>query len=229
MSNEFDINDPLGLNGDLTVNNSMSTFKREFPPKGNRQAVIAFIVPAGTHTETFPGKAPETKKKVLVIYELKDRKEDGKRFTLNKKWTYSMSDKSNMRIDINSMGFDTNSDFNIKELQGHNFIVNFTHDRDKQGNVTKAKPGAFTALMEGIEPIKPELTELPDWAKAYIGESVEYKQKFGEGGPYAEAIKKDKERKAKYADKEKAKQPWGDQLNGPQNDAPPPGEDDLPF
>jgi hypothetical protein len=200
MTEQNDMLDPLGLNSDMTVNNSMSTFKREFAPKGNRQGVIAFVIPAGTHVESFPPKPPETKKKVLVIFELKDRKEDGKRFVKNKKWTYSMSDKSNMRNDLNSMGFDTNSDFNLKSLVGQNFIVNITHETDKKGNVTRDKLGDFTSFIEGMEPMVPESTELPDWAKVYISESVEYKEKFGDKGPYEEAIKKDKERKAKYGD-----------------------------
>jgi hypothetical protein len=225
MNAQFDMLDPLGLSNDLTVNNSMSSFKREYPPKGNRHGVICFIVAAGTHTETFPGKAPKASKKVLCIYELKDRREDGKRFVLNKKWTYSMDERANMRGDINGMGFDTDEDFNLKELAGHNFMVNITHEKDKKGEVSRAKPGDFTALMEGVEPIKPELTELPDWAKVYISESVEYKQKFGPGavGPYAEAIKKDLEKKAKYGDNKPAQ--GGEQGN----QAPPPAEDDLPF
>jgi hypothetical protein len=217
----MDMNDPLGLNGELNVSNAMSSFKKEFPPKGNNQAVICFVVPAGTHTETFPGKPPQTKKKVLCIYETKARKEDGKRFVKRKEWTFSMDERANMRIDVNSMGFDTSESFNLKDLTGHNFIVNYTHEKDKNGNIVKAKQGTFTALMEGIEPIKPELTELPDWAKAYIAESVEYKQKYGTGavGPYADAIQKELDRKAKY----------GDNKSGAASPAAAGAEEDLPF
>jgi hypothetical protein len=218
-----DINmmDPLGLDSELTVNNSMSSFKKEYPPKGNNQAVICFVIPAGTHTEQFPNKPPQTKKKVLCIYETKARKEDGKRFVKRKEWTFSMDERANMRIDINSMGFDTNSDFNLKSLVGHNFIVNFTHEKDAKGNI-KVKTGAFTSLMDGITPIEPETTELPDWAKAYIAESVEYRQKYGEGakGPYADAIQKALEKKAKYGDN-KAPAAAGSTTAAQ--------EDDLPF
>jgi hypothetical protein len=207
----------MDLDGELVVNDSM-TPQKEIPPKKNYQAVIAMIVAAGTHTDTFPGKPPVTAKKVLAIIELNVRKTDGKRFIFSRKWTFSMADTANMKKDLAGAGVDTSKDVKLKELANLNIMVNVTH-KAKQGGGVTPKYGIFSQLPDGMPMLHPETTELPDWAKVYISESVEYKQKYGMGaaGPYAAAIQKEIERKQKYG-------------GSPGNVAEAPvQEDDLPF
>lgn len=207
----------MDLDADMVVNDAMSP-QREIPDVKNYQAVIAMVVPAGTHTDTFPGKAPITAKKALAILEL-GKKSDGSRFVFSRKWTFSLADTANMKKDLSGAGVDTSKDFNLKDLVGMNVMVQVTHKKKQTGNGVTPKYGIFAQLPDGMPHIKPTITELPDWAKVYISGSVEYKQKHGTGavGPYAEAIKKEMERKAKYGTK-------------PGNVAEAPAqEDDLPF
>lgn len=221
----IDLLDPLGLNKEMTVNKETGvTFKKEYLPKGLQQFVIAFAVPAGTHSEKFGTQDPKNVKKVLLIIESKAKRSDGKRFTKNRKWTWSMADKSIMYKDLVGLGIDVNKDVELLKLRGLNFMANVTHDLDKAGTVTNDKVGTFAALMEGLPPIEPEIKELPNWAKVYISESAEYKQKYpNEGGPYADAIKESKEKKAKFAAQGGNKNAEQTAQEAAQQ------EDDLPF
>lgn len=186
------------LEDDLTVSNKMAQ-PRENPPKGPRHFVITHVIAAGTHVEQFPGKPAVSQKKVICLYELKDRRLDGKRFVRNRKWTFSMDDRAKMRKDLAGLGIDTSKDFALKSLVGRNGMVNVMHETMQDGS-TKVSEGPMTELMEGIPLISPEadLAVIPEWAQAYIAESPEYIQKHGKGavGPYAEAIKKAADRKA---------------------------------
>lgn len=205
------------LDDDLNVSNKMAK-PRENPPAGPRQFVITHIVAAGTHKEHFPPKAPVMVKKVLCLYELNARRLDGKRFVRNKKWTFSMDEKATMRKDLTGMGIDTSKEFPLKSLVGRNGMENIIHEKDANGGV-KVKGGHFMPIMEGIPLMTAEGDPLvlPEWAQVYIAESAEYIQKYGKGavGPYAEAIKKELERKA------------GNPQQG--SAIPSQSEDDLPF
>lgn len=211
------------LDEDLSVNDNMAK-PRELCPTGMKQIVITHVVPAGTHLEHFPPKPATTVKKVLCLFEISARKLDGKRFVGSRKWTFSMDEKATMRNDLKGLGIDTSKDFKLKELLGLNGMSNVTHEKKEKG--TQVKYGTIAALMEGLPPMKPEgdLATLPEWAQAYIAESAEYKQKYGQGavGPYATAIKNGEDRKAKYGQ--------GGNAAAPDRGAPPPqAEDDLPF
>ncbi len=225
-SNEIsiDFDDPLGLNKDMVVNSETGvTFKKEYLPKGLQHFVISIGVAAGTHIEKFEGKEPKSVKKILLVFESKAKRSDGKRFIKNRKWTHSMADRAIMYKDLVGLGFNANDNIDIRKLVGLNFMANVTHETDKAGNITGEKVGTFAAMFEGVPLIERETTELPDWGKVYIAESAEYKQKYPGVGPYDEAIKKAKEKAAKFANK-----PAGS--SGPQEGVPPPQqEDDLPF
>jgi hypothetical protein len=106
-------------------------------PPDNYPATIAAIFDIGIQSETFNGETKDARK-IVLIYELSEKKPDGKPFVLAERYTYSLNgDKAKFKKLIESLyGFKLADDqpVNVKELVGFPCMVNV-------GNTTKMKDG----------------------------------------------------------------------------------------
>jgi hypothetical protein len=96
-------------------------------PPDNYPATIAAIFDIGIQSETFNGETKDARK-IVLIYELSEKKPDGKPFVLAERYTYSLNgDKAKFKKLIESLyGFKLADDqpVNVKELVGFPCMVN---------------------------------------------------------------------------------------------------------
>lgn len=163
----------------------------ESAPTGNHIACCFRLIDLGT-MEGIYGKRRE----VVVGWELSETKmEDGRPFIINKWYTYSMNEKANLRIDLESWRgrpFTTEEfeSFDMKNILSTSCLVSVL---DKDG---KTRAGVVSALPQGTpkqslksndvqhfsfdEPDHVILDKLPDWLVDRIKQSDEYAAWQGE-------------------------------------------------
>lgn len=166
-------------------------------PQGNHVAVCYRVIDLGTQQIEWKG---ETKRqhKLLISWEIPDEKmDDGRPFTIGQKFTWSMSDKANLRKVLESWrgkGF-TEDDFgpngfDIKNVIGAGCMVNVVHE--KKGDKTYSNIASVAKLPKGMAapaPTNPRsyvwlsreefvqkcFDDLSDGLKSTIQTSPEYK------------------------------------------------------
>ena len=133
------------------------------PPAGTHLAVCYRFIDLGTQETEFNGQKKH-QRKVLVGWELPDEMmEDGKPFIIQKRYTWSMSEKANLRADLESWRGKSFEDkdfgpggFNIKNVLGKPCVLTIVHDT-KNGK-TYANIAAVGKPMKGMtapEPTNP--------------------------------------------------------------------------
>lgn len=163
----------------------------ELAPAGNHVAVCYALIDLGTQVDQFG-----TKHKIRIIWELPDEKmEDGKPFSVGKEYTFSMSQKSNLRTDfIAWRGRDFTPEefetFQMENILGAPAMLNVTHRTSQAGN-DYAVVSSIAPLIKGVE--KPEcenehvcfsfehpddesFEKLPEWIRELICASPQYQQ-----------------------------------------------------
>lgn len=74
----------------------------ELAPAGTHIAVCYRVIDLGTQETTFKGEVKH-QHKILISWEIPDEKmKDGRPFTIGKRYTWSMSEKANLRNDLES-------------------------------------------------------------------------------------------------------------------------------
>jgi len=171
----------------------------ELVPEDSYQAVCFAVYDLGTahHDGMYPGERRE----VLLIFEIPEQRieieRDGKKIeyarSVSKKYTFSMSEKANLRKDMETWrgkGFTELEaiDFEFKDLLGANAIIQIIHQSSKADRVY-AKIASITKLLKGMEKKEPERQlsffcfddgmdklpeEMPQWIKNIIVLSNEY-------------------------------------------------------
>ena len=122
------------------------------PPEGSHIAVCYRVIDLGTQEVTFQG-AVSHKHLLLLSWELPDEKmDDGRPFTINKRYTYSSSTKSNLRKDLESWRGKRFEDkelgqFDIAKLLGVGCMLSVVH-AEKNEN-TYANISAIMRLPKG--------------------------------------------------------------------------------
>lgn len=130
------------------------------PPAGSHAAVCYRFIDLGTQQVDWKGTT-KLQRKVLIGWELPnelipDGEMAGKPFTINRKYTWSMSDKSNLRHDLEAWrgkAF-TNDDFvgpqrfNIKNVLGKACLLSIVHE-EREGR-TYANLQSVAALPKGM-------------------------------------------------------------------------------
>lgn len=130
------------------------------PPAGNHVAICYRFIDLGTQMVEWKGTR-KTQRKVLITWELPNElmtegELAGKPFTIGQRYTWSMSEKSNLRHDLEAWrgkAF-TNDDFagpnrfNIKNIIGKSCMVNIVHS-DKDGT-TYANIAGVTPVPKGM-------------------------------------------------------------------------------
>ena len=152
----------------------------KLPPEGSHLGVCIALIDLGTQTVTWQG---DTKllRKVRIGFELPDEKavfkeEKGEQpFTIYKDYTLSLSDKSNLRKDLESwrgkkFSDEETGDYDLKNILGKTGLVSIVHSPSKDGSQTYANLSTITQLPKGmarevtpVNPIKYFSLMEPDW------------------------------------------------------------------
>jgi hypothetical protein len=174
-------------------------------PAGTHIARCYRFVDLGTHMNEFNGEK-KTRHEVLISWELSDEfMDDGKPFTINKRYTWSMHEKSTLRHHLEAWrkkefgpeDFDGPNPFDTKNIVGKPCTLTIVNQAKPDGKIV-AKVSSVGPMIKGVEarelvnaPVYLALTDdrwnaevyagLGEYYKALIAESPEYKdmmQKF---------------------------------------------------
>lgn len=135
------------------------------PPAGSHIAICYRFIDYGTQQVEWKGTT-KLQRKVLLSWELpNERMEDGSPFTIARKYTWSMSEKSNLRHDLEAWrgkaftadDFSGPTRFNIKNILGKACLLSIVHE-EKDGS-TYANLMGVSAVPKGM-PIPPLTNEV---------------------------------------------------------------------
>jgi len=170
----------------------------ELCPDGAHIAVCYRVIDLGTQETTFKGQ-PTRKHQILIQWELPDeRMADGRPFSIGKKYTYSSSQKSNLRKDLESWRGKKFEDwelgeFDIGRLIGVGCMLNVVHD-ERQDN-TYANIASIMRLPKGTttptlknDPICFSLADRPFDREKYESLSDRLKEVIAKAPEYRAAI-----------------------------------------
>lgn len=136
----------------LVMPNKSADF--EPPPEGSHIAVCHRVVDLGTQDTTYQGQ-PKKSHLILISWELpNEHMQDGRPFTISKRYTYSSSSKSNLRKDLESWRGKKFEDwelgeFDIGRLIGVGCMLNIVHEQ--KGENLYSNIAAIMRLPKGTE------------------------------------------------------------------------------
>lgn len=158
-------------------------------PQGVHQAVLFAIYDLGTQTSHFQGKVKQAHK-ILFIWELPhELREDGKPYTISRRYSKSMDSRSSLRKDVEAWLGKTFTDeeidlFDPTSLIGKNCQLQVLHERIEDR--TYSNIVSIMALSKGMQVVKPTKEKIvyniedpipadtPEWIKKLILASAEY-------------------------------------------------------
>lgn len=171
-------------------------------PAGTFTATCYRFIDLGTHISEYNGER-KTRHEVLLSWELADEMmQDGRPFTINKRYTWSMHEKATLRLHLEAWrgrkfeqsDFEGENAFNTRKLLGVPCTLTVTQETKPDGKVV-AKVSGVGKAMKGIQP--PSLVnetiyialnrdsfdaeaygKLSDYFKELIAQSPEYKEIF---------------------------------------------------
>lgn len=128
----------------------------ELPPAGTFLATCYRVIDIGTQETTYQGK-PKKQHKIIVGWELPDEKmSDGRPFTIQNRYTWSMSEKAALRKDLESWRGAPFKDsdmgeggFDIKNIIGVGCLLTIMHTGSN--GKTYANITSIGKLMKGME------------------------------------------------------------------------------
>ena len=125
-----------------------------------------------------PGFEGKEQHKIVLLFELDERKDDGNRYLISRTYTASLNEKAALRKDLESW---RKKPFTNDELQGFDIevlknvacqinVVSY----QKQNGTAGTKIGAILPPGKAQQPITRELDEdfVPDWVRRARGEEV---------------------------------------------------------
>lgn len=124
-------------------------------PAGVHQAVCVDVVDLGLLDVTWQG-VKKTQHKVNVAWQIAEDRDDGKPYLVFKRYTLSLSEKANLRKDLESwrgkkFTRDEEMGFDIERLIGVNCLLNITHNEVK--DKTYANVVSIMPLAKGMATI----------------------------------------------------------------------------
>lgn len=127
-------------------------------PEGVHQAVCADVIDLGMVLSSFVDDKtgqPKQQHKVNVVWQIGDKRDDGKRHQLYKRYTLSLHEKAALRHDLESwrgkaFTFDELAGFDVEKLIGANCLINVQHRKSKDGTRTYANVVAVMPLVKGM-------------------------------------------------------------------------------
>lgn len=112
----------------------------EMAPEGVHVAKCYRIIDLGTQKTEFQGQV-KTQRKIMIGWELlgEERMEDGRPFTINKRYTLSLHEKAQLRKDLEAWRGKTFSPeeeagFDIGNVMGAYCMLNIVHEKGGNGN-----------------------------------------------------------------------------------------------
>lgn len=155
----------------------------EKTPLGLQQAICTFIEDIGTQEGSYKGK-PTLTHQIVIVWELaeKMRKGDniGKPFGMIKFYTLSLSEKANLRKDLESW---RGRAFTPEELKGFeveniklaNCYLNIIEKEKLDGKIW-AQIASISPLLKGVQPISKINASAPEWIQKMRERSVEWNE-----------------------------------------------------
>jgi hypothetical protein len=135
------------------------------PPAGNHIAICYRFIDLGTQTVEWKG-AKKNQRKVLISWELPNELMTegdyaGQPFTIGRRYTWSMSEKANLRHDLESWrgrsftddDFSGPNRFNVKNIIGKACMLSIVHET-KDGS-TYANIKSVAAMPKGMQAPEP--------------------------------------------------------------------------
>lgn len=127
-------------------------------PEGVHQAVCVDVIDLGMVKSAFNDDKtgePKFQHKVNVVWQIGDKRDDGKRFQLYKRYTLSLHEKAALRHDLESwrgkaFTFDELAGFDVERLVGANCLINVQHRKSADGTKTYANVVAVMPLVKGM-------------------------------------------------------------------------------
>lgn len=130
-------------------------------PQGTHQGVCCDVVDLGLLDVVQPDKSVKKVHKIDIVWQLPIvNDENGKRFTVRKRYTLSLSEKANLRKDLEAWRGKpfpkeiVETGFDVENLLGVNALLNVQHEASGAGRVY-ANVKAIMALPQGMAPIAP--------------------------------------------------------------------------
>jgi hypothetical protein len=126
-------------------------------PEGAHQAVCVDVIDKGMVESNFDGK-PKMQHKVSVCWQIDEKRDDGKRFLVYKRYTLSLNEKATLRKDLESwrgraFTRDEEMGFDVETVIGANCLINVQHA--KKGDKTYANVVSVMPLFKGMTKIAP--------------------------------------------------------------------------
>ncbi len=186
-----------GFNGQSNSGGGGGGFKQ--PKPGLQVARIYRIIDLGTQDDTYEGK-PKRNRKMMVFWELGEKMEDGRPFSINKEYTVSLGEKSTLRKHMESWTSKTMTKEIVDTFDPARMMLGKACQVNLVLKGEKVRVDGILPLGAGQpkpEPVNPKtildleafdravFEALPDWIKNKIMASPEYK-KLSEAGAGAE-------------------------------------------
>ncbi len=133
-------------------------------PTGLQAAVCAFVEDTGYEPDM---KGNHLNRKVAVLWELSATMKDGRPFMISKTYTLSLSEKANLRKDLESWrGKQFNEEelkgFDVEKLKGANCLLNILPHKKDDGSMT-AKVANVMPAQKGAPRLVPINVTPPEW------------------------------------------------------------------
>ena len=127
-------------------------------PQGVHQGVCVDVIDMGLLKVTWGG-VEKKQHKIRVVWQVAERMDNGKPFIVQKRYTLSLYEKSNLRQDLESwrgraFTNDETDGFDVEKLIGANAMLNVIHVT--KGDHTYANVKAIMPLMKGVPKIDGE-------------------------------------------------------------------------
>lgn len=135
-------------------------------PSGPQHAVCSAVFDMG---EEYSEMYKKLSQKVCIFWELAEKMQDGRPYMLSKQYTLSLSEKANLRKDLESWRgkhFTTEelAGFDLEKLIGVNVMLNVIHVPGKKDGKIRAQIAGVMPIMKGLPLLKVTSTEVPKWA-----------------------------------------------------------------
>lgn len=133
-------------------------------PEGVAQAVIVDVVDLGKVKSTF-GDEEKLTHKIAVVFQIDERRDDGQRFHIWKRYTLSLHERATLRKDIETLRGrkftpeEVEDGFETEDMVGWNALVTVVHNQ--VGDRTYANITAVAPLMKGMAKLEAEPYERP--------------------------------------------------------------------
>jgi len=160
-------------------------------PAGNHRAVCCAVIDIGTQYSEKYGNSSD---RIMIGWEIDERREDKDRFTLWREYTLSLGKKANLFKDLQTwrgrpFTKEELAAFEVKKVLGAPCMLNVIHRDGTNGN-TYANVASIGVMPKGVDPLKaetqlyfnlddehdPELyAQIPEWIRKKIESSEQRK------------------------------------------------------